>query len=263
MKKFIFMTGLICLMVGMSACKSNKEASGTSTSVGDNSRNSLDWAGTYSGIVPCADCPGIETQITLYSNNTYKMSRQYMDQGGITYNYDGNFQWSSDGSTITLRNLDEEGVNTHFKVGENILIQLDLKGKEIKGNLASNYVLTKVNLDIVERYWKLYEIFGQPVDDMEPKLMKDAFITLKMDGNRVTGNGGCNGLTGTYELMSGNRIKFSQMASTMMMCPNMEVEQKLTEVLEKADNYYVNGDTLILNRARMAPLARFKAVYMK
>ncbi|MFU8831928.1 MAG: copper resistance protein NlpE N-terminal domain-containing protein, partial [Wenzhouxiangella sp.] len=31
----------------------------------DSSRLSLDWVGTYSGVVPCASCPGIETSITL------------------------------------------------------------------------------------------------------------------------------------------------------------------------------------------------------
>ena len=30
-----------------------------------NSRNSLDWAGIYEGVLPCADCPGIQTRLTL------------------------------------------------------------------------------------------------------------------------------------------------------------------------------------------------------
>jgi len=48
--------------------------------------------------------------------------------------------------------------------------------------------------------------------------------------------------------------------STMMMCANMDVESKLYQVLEAADNYAVNGDKLVLNKARMAPLARFEVV---
>jgi heat shock protein HslJ len=60
-----------------------------------------------------------------------------------------------------------------------------------------------------------------------------------------------------------NRIKFSKMAATMMACPDMEVEREFLQVLETADNYNLIGDTLVLNRARMAPLARFENVFLK
>lgn len=48
-----------------------------------------------------------------------------------------------------------------------------------------------------------------------------------------------------------------------MACPRMDVEMEFLSTLEKADNFNVAGDALELNKARMAPLARFKAVYMK
>jgi heat shock protein HslJ len=103
---------------------------------------------------------------------------------------------------------------------------------------------------------------GVAIADMEPKLPKDAYITLKAEENRIIGNLGCNGFSGTYELGPDNRIRFSQIVSTRMMCLNMTVEDELKQVLGTADSYYVQNDTLILNRARMAPLARFTAVYM-
>ena len=53
------------------------------------------------------------------------------------------------------------------------------------------------------------------------------------------------------------------MISTKMACPRMEIEMEFLATLEKADNFNVTGDMLELNRARMAPLARFEAVYMK
>ena len=48
--------------------------------------------------------------------------------------------------------------------------------------------------------------------------------------------------------------------STLMACENMEVETELAKVLEQADNYTIEGDILSLNKARVAPLARFKRV---
>ena len=42
----------------------------------------------------------------------------------------------------------------------------------------------------------------------------------------------------------------------------MDVENAFQEVLRTADNYSLGGDRLTLSRARMAPLARFEAVYL-
>ena len=113
---------------------------------------------------------------------------------------------------------------------------------------------------ITEKYWKLTELNGQPVKPGP----NDTYITLKRDDNRVIGSGGCNRLTGTYTLEDGNRVRFSQIASTKMACMGgMETEQQFFNVLETADTYVVVGDRLVLNKARMAPLARFEAVYMQ
>ena len=43
----------------------------------------------------------------------------------------------------------------------------------------------------------------------------------------------------------------------------MDLEQEFLDALQNADNFNVVGDMLVLNKARMAPLARFKTVYMK
>ena len=65
---------------------------------------------------------------------------------------------------------------------------------------------------------------------------------------------------GEYELKEGNRIQFSKVMSTMMACADMQTEQELAAVLEKADNFSQNGNTMSLNKAKMAPLARFEIV---
>nr|WP_068891953.1 META domain-containing protein [Pedobacter panaciterrae] len=111
---------------------------------------------------------------------------------------------------------------------------------------------------ITDRKWKLIELAGKPVADKIND--KEPFILLQKSDNRYSASGGCNGLGGTFELLENGRIKFSQGMSTMMACENMEIEKGLSEALITADNYSLNGDNLSLNKARMAPLARFKAV---
>ena len=114
--------------------------------------------------------------------------------------------------------------------------------------------------DLVEKYWKLTELFGEPVNTSEGG--REAHIIFKKEDSRITGNGGCNTFNGSYTLQSGNRISFSKTMSTMMMCSAMETETKMLQAIEMADNYVANGEKLVLNKARMAPLARFEAVDM-
>lgn len=132
------------------------------------------------------------------------------------------------------------------------------KSKQSKeaGYTAGENKLTQLDVDpsLVGKRWKLVELNGKPVEKTE------AFLILDKENNKVSGNLGCNTFSGSYDLKTGNRIRFSQVASTLKMCLNMETEDGLKKVLEMADNYNVSEKNLVLNRARMAPLARFELV---
>lgn len=221
------------------------------------SRNSLDWAGTYRGVLPCADCEGIETLVTLRTDGRYSSSARYLGKNDKPFTEEGTFQWDATGGVITLSGQEP----VRYRVGENRLIRLAMDGSSITGTLADHYVLAKEMGGITETYWKLVELNGQPV----PALEREPHLILKVEGSRVTGFGGCNSFTGSYTLdEKTSRISFGQLASTMRACPaGMDVEQALGKVLAIVDNYSLNGDHLTLNRARMAPLARFEAVWLR
>lgn len=104
-------------------------------------QNSLDWEGTYSGILPCADCEGMETEIMLHKDNSYMLSVKYQGKDAKSFKSKGKFTWV-DGSTIQLEAA-KEGTPTFYFVGENSLTQLDMKGKKIEGALAAKYILGK------------------------------------------------------------------------------------------------------------------------
>lgn len=222
-----------------------------------NARNSLDWAGAYRGVLPCADCEGIETIVVLASDGTYRSQFRYLGKSDEVFSEQGRFTWNEAGNTITLSGAQP----VRYFVGENRLTRLAIDGSRIIGNLAKNYVLTKLADGVTEKYWKLVELNGRPV----PVLEREPYLILKAEGGRVNGFGGCNTFTGSYEIdEAASRIRFGDIASTMMACPaGMDVESAFHEVLRTADNYSLNGDRLTLNRARMAPLARFEAVYLR
>lgn len=128
--------------------------------------------------------------------------------------------------------------------------------------LAVFYKEGKALEPIVEKYWKLKTLEGQPVK-MEDNQEREVYFILKSDTNRVTGFAGCNTITGQYTLKKGERIRFSKMATTMMACPDISFnESEFMKVFELADNYTINGNELSLNVGRRAPLAVFEAVEM-
>jgi uncharacterized lipoprotein NlpE involved in copper resistance len=106
------------------------------------SQNTLDWNGTYKGVVPCADCEGIETTLILNADNTYQMRTRYLGKpGDKSFETTGTFSWNAGGNTIILAGV--ENAPGQYFVGENQLIQLDMSGARITGNLADKYILTK------------------------------------------------------------------------------------------------------------------------
>ena len=130
-------------------------------------------------------------------------------------------------------------------------------------NSTKNTSLKTENNSITEKYWKLNILEGKKVT-MAKNQEREIYFTLKTDQNRVTGFAGCNAFSGEYSIEDGNRIRFKNMAITMMACPDVAVnESEFLEVFELADNYTINNDVLSLNVGRRSPLAVFEAVYIK
>ncbi len=246
----LFVFGMAALMA--MACQSGRITTQQENQVttGDNSRTSVDWAGTYHGQLPCADCEGIATSLTLRDDGSYTLRMQYAGKDDSIFRETGRFTWNNAGSRITLGKDQRQ-----YLVGESQLFHLDEEGQRITGGLAEKYILKKAKESITEKYWKLTEIGGKTV--IPGSTQKEAHIILKTADSRMTGTGGCNVLGGTYTLEEPNRIRFSAIIRTQMACPDMDMEEALIQALETADSYHLQQDTLQLFRARMAPLARF------
>lgn len=126
----------------------------------------------------------------------------------------------------------------------------DTNSKEQSREMALN----KETTTIKNIKWKLVSLMGKNASD------GNAFIMFSNESDKVYGKGGCNNFNGTYQLKTGNQIKLSKIATTLMACANMEDESQFIEVLEMADNYSLNGKKMTLNKARMAPLAVFEVI---
>lgn len=156
MRKNIYWPWVIILTIMVNAACNNSSPGKTSTDstavtqpdsaalpAGDNSRNSLDWAGTYKGIVPCADCEGIETTITISTDAAYTMVTNYLGKKEAKpIERKGKFSWNTAGSSIILEGITD--APAQYLVGEGKLIQLDMNGQRITGVNADKYELKKL-----------------------------------------------------------------------------------------------------------------------
>jgi copper homeostasis protein (lipoprotein) len=228
---------------------------------GHSSRNALDWAGTYQALMPCADCAAILTTLTLNEDGSYELKRLFVGEDGSLFDDRGRFSWSEDGARITL---DIGDAPAQYLVQENRIVQLDLSGQPITGNLAGRYILhqvsdpdpliTSVSYPLFDTRWELATLRGQ---DLPPALPEKPWFVLGRDGT-VSGFAGCNSFSGTYTV-EGLQLRFNELASTLRGCLDPAMNDALVEVLREVDNYTRSSNTLSLNRARMAPLAQLEA----
>jgi uncharacterized lipoprotein NlpE involved in copper resistance len=105
------------------------------------SENALDWVGAYKGILPCADCEGIETVLELNDDQTYLLQTRYLGvDEEIQIEEMGIFTWDISGQKIQLNN---KQAPNQYKIGEDIIWCLDINGEIITGDLAIYYILRK------------------------------------------------------------------------------------------------------------------------
>lgn len=262
MKNLKYLTILILLLCTLS-CKTTQQSSEdkleeTKETVDmHTSQNSLDWSGTYQGVLPCADCPGIKTVLTLTPDLEFTKQTQYLERGDSIFTDKGTFAWDKTGQIITLNDEPSE----QYFVGENRLWKLDDRGNKITGVLAEKYILEKAFPAITDRHWALTELNGNKVVYDTLKGNQPYFILRPNEENALYGNSGCNILRGKYELHGNNKILFLNMISTKRACPMMDIEQKFLAALHKVNSFEILGDNLTVFDTDNKVLAKFKMQY--
>ena len=114
-------------------------ASGCTISDGHTAETSLDYLGSYSGTLPAADCPGIETTLVLAADGSYTLHMVYLEREAA-FDEKGTFEVK--GNLLTLIPSDG-GQAAYYKVEENRLRHLNADRQPVTGELAEYYVLQK------------------------------------------------------------------------------------------------------------------------
>lgn len=151
MKNIAFSVFIVCVII-FSSCKDESKTDNTFNEQkekvneeqqmdGHTSINTLDWEGTYAGTIPCDDCDGIFTELTLNNDNTFIMhTTKMLNDKQTKSSQEGLYKWDESGSTVILG---KTGFTSMYKVAENKLILLDKDASEFPESETKNYTLIK------------------------------------------------------------------------------------------------------------------------
>ncbi len=94
------------------------------------------FAGTYAGMLPCADCPGIDSTIAFTPEGSYTLSETYQDADQSSFVSKGTWSLRGDGKAVLLDPEDKDEYDRSFAiVSPTELRALDQQGKPIAGTV--------------------------------------------------------------------------------------------------------------------------------
>jgi heat shock protein HslJ len=245
------------------------------------SRMALDWAGTYEGLLVCADCAGIHTQLTLEPDGRFDRVTRRLVRDAVPTAAEGRFDWEPDGNTIVL---DVNGDGQRFAVGEGRLVRLEAGQLQPAWNRADATLAqwspvesaTRQDLGGVleDHDWMLVDATDAAnarIDTLFPD--PERSFEFHFVESRLHAQGGCNGFRGAFAIDADDRLEVTGMISTMMACaaPLMEADAALGALMaDPLETVRVRGaqptlvlltqagDALVL-AGELTPEARFGA----
>ncbi len=221
--------GLVAGLLGMAGCTPRSDgAVSVKADPAHSSRNAVDWAGTYEGVTPCSDCPGVRMRLTLQRDGRFELSTQYLDRQAVPQTARGSFAWNAGGNTITL---DAVGAGRQFRVGEDRLLLLNPDGGVPSWN-APDRVLTRqlggtspgpgataaLAKTLQDHDWTLQSATYANGKSLESLLVAGHPFGMRFDGPRLGVQGGCNLMSGDWQLSPQDRLMVGRMAATQKAC---------------------------------------------
>lgn len=143
----------------------------------------------------------------------------------------------------------ETAITKVFGDGKSVSIKIAKEGNEsylyfYDSNRMQLMKLRRHNLEVLNGQWAVAEIENEEVDGDEVN------VFLDLPELKIHGNTGCNYFNGliTPDPSEPSSISFSQMAVTMKICPNQEIERLMLVGLEETKTYSLmnNNNTLLL-----------------
>lgn len=239
MKKVFVSLCMASALIGLSSCASTKNAASISSIGGE--WNIIEVNGT--AVVPA---PGQEFP---YIGFDTKDGKVYGNSG--CNRMMGSFDVNAKPGTIDLGALASTRMMCPDMTVENNVLAALSKVKKYKRLGAENIALcgssnrpivvlqkkeTVAKLSDLNGKWMIGEVYGQAIPE---GMEKQPFLEFNVSEKRLHGNAGCNLINGGFETSNENpsAISFPQLVSTMMACPDMEVEGRVLKALNSVQSF--------------------------
>ncbi|PRZ00125.1 copper resistance protein NlpE N-terminal domain-containing protein [Marinilabilia salmonicolor] len=219
-------------------------------------------SGVYEGLLPCADCPGIETTLTINPDNSFEISQVYIDRDSVPFISSGKITKGDKDNIWVFKNRYNE---TFYQFEDSALIMLNKDQERIQGLLEEHYILKKkedylkndLMVTLTGKKWILTKIEG--LDSLPEMEARYPHIIFDAEEQRIHGFAGCNSFFGQYQIQPDHKISFENIASTKMYCAHtMELESAFLIALSNCKELSVTGHTLQFQNAGGQTIAVFE-----
>jgi len=217
--------------------------------------------GKFSGILPCLDCPGIETTLTLRENGTFHLTRTYIDKQIAPIEESGIIHKTDNKKKLLL--VDKNHNKTYIKIQKNGLLILNRNGKPTNPKNEKEYLLLPVLTDtesilpnkLTVPKWQLTQLSHGAIESFNSSI---PYIHFDTEKEQIHGFAGCNNFFGKYETENAGEIHFLQISATKKFCSeSMDLETRFLEMLNNCRHFKFRKDTLILEDQNKNQLATF------
>jgi len=108
-----------------------------------NHDKSLDFHGIFYGYVPCNDCAGIKTTLSLKQNNNYLLVTQPARDSSREFYEKGKYSWNDENHTLILTPRKESSTRHYLIKDEGTIVQLNSDGTQMPKELEDSYTLRR------------------------------------------------------------------------------------------------------------------------
>lgn len=93
------------------------------------------FAGIFAGVLPCADCPGIDTTLQLDADGSYVLTETYQESGVAPRTSEGTWSAEADGGQIRLDPGSKSEQDRLYAISGDDIVQLGAGGRPIDNGL--------------------------------------------------------------------------------------------------------------------------------
>ena len=104
---------------------------------------SLEFHGVFYGFLPCTDCNGIKSTLSLKQKNNYLLVTQPAKESSRESYEKGKYTWNDETNTVVLTPRDESKTRQYLIKDEGTLILLNSDGSPMKGDKSDSYTLRR------------------------------------------------------------------------------------------------------------------------